>query len=1165
MVHFTHLRLTGFKSFVDPTDLPIETGLTGVVGPNGCGKSNLVEALRWVMGETSAKQMRGGEMDDVIFGGTRDRPARNIAEVTITLDNADGSAAAWRQFPDLEISRRIERGAGSLYRLNGKDVRARDVQLLFADAATGARSTAMVSQGRVGALIAAKPAQRRSLLEEAAGIAGLHSRRHEADLRLKGAEANLERLDDVLSALDGQARNLRKQARQAAHYRTLSESIRAADAVVLRQRWLAAIRALDQARTALRESERQVGDLTARASAAARAHETAAEALAPLRQAEAEAGAALQRLTVEREQLQAEEARLTAAQADNSRRLAQITRDHERETARVADAEAALARLGEERTGLDAASGNDDAIREQGKARLQAVNATVNALDAEVTRTTEALAREDARRGALDRRVSEAEARADRLAKRRTDVERSLEAARARALDPAEVAAAGAAVTEAETALTEARARRDRAEEARTQARAGVEAAREALQGVAAERASLRAEVKALEAMLQRAAPAAGAWPPVLEALEADPGFETALGAALGDDLRAALDPAAPAHWADLPPLTDPAPLPAGVAALADHVRAPEALARRLSQVGVVKDTATGDALRHDLRPGQRLVDTEGTLWRWDGLTVRAGAGAEAGTQAAARLQTRNRLAEAGEALAAAEGRVSTAEAAVDAARATLAEAETRETAARTAGRAAEDNLSRARKAQEALHRRAAETEATLASLRATLDQVTTDGAEATQAATEARAERAQMGDGATARTALAEQRTALSARRTDLVEARAAHDRALREIADRQRRLQAIAGEEPSWTQRLEQGRAQCADLEARRDEVTAEIARLAEGPAALAARHAALAEALEAAEGRRVAAADALARADSQARATDRDAREADRALAEARERRVRHQSETEQGEVACRAVARDIAERLDCPPDGLVAAAGLAPDADLPPLEEAEATFARLSRERDGMGPVNLRAEQELAELDEKIAALNHERDDLTKAIARLRQGIAEINREGRQRLVESFTSVNDAFRDLFTRLFGGGRAHLEMIESNDPLEAGLEIMASPPGKRLQVLSLLSGGEQALTALALLFAVFLTNPAPICVLDEVDAPLDDANVDRLCRLLEDLAGSTATRFLVVTHHRMTMARMDRLFGVTMVERGISRLLSVDLRRAVDLTEGETQASLF
>ncbi|WP_299439961.1 AAA family ATPase [uncultured Rhodospira sp.] len=1159
MVQFTRLRLTGFKSFVDPAELVIEPGLTGVVGPNGCGKSNLVEALRWVMGETSAKQMRGGEMDDVIFGGSGQRPARNIAEVTLDLDNSDGSAAAFRQFQDLEVTRRIERGCGSVYRVNGKEARARDVQLLFADAATGARSTAMVSQGRVGAIIAARPAQRRALLEEAAGISGLHARRHEAETRLKGAEANLERLDDVLSALDGQARNLRKQARQAAQYRELSEAIRHAEAVLLRQRWLAAIRGLDAARTAARESERTVGDLTARAVAAAQAHDAATEALAPLRDRAAEAAAAVQRLGVERDRLDAEDARVAAARADHRSRLEQTDRDTVREQARVTDAEAALARLAEEKQALEAAAAGESETRAASQQRLQAVNAEVNDLDGQATRATQALAEEDARRNALDRRIADAVQRAERLARRKDDLSRDLEAARARALDPAALEAAAAALATAEQGHADAVAARDRAEAARGEARAAFDAAREAVQGVAAERASVRAEVQALEGLLAREAPAGKGGPPVLEALSVAPGFETALGAALGDDLAASLDTAAPAHWLDLPPWADPPPLPPGVAALADHVDAPAALARRLAQVGVVRDRDTGDALRHDLRPGQRLVSAEGDLWRWDGLTVRAGAGREAGDRAAARLRTRNRLAELAETLAAAEARVSDAESQVQAARDALTRAEEAERAARDGVKAADRALATARSEQEALRRKAAEADAALASLRATLAQVEADGAEAAEAAEAARAERAGLGDGAEARSDLERLRETLAEKRTALVEARADHDRLLREIGDRDRRLKAVIADQDSWSKRLTQGRTQLIDLAQRRESLAAALTDLDAAPERLATERATLREALDAAEARRKADADALAEAETRAREASKSRAEADRALATAREERVRRDAAVEHGQSACREVAGAIAERLDVPPDGLPEAAGLPADEALPPLDEAEAQLAKLARQRDGMGPVNLRAEAELAELDEKVAALRHEREDLTGAISRLRQGISEINREGRQRLVDSFTTVNGHFRDLFARLFGGGQAHLEMIDSNDPLEAGLEIMASPPGKKLQILSLLSGGEQALTAVALLFAVFLTNPAPICVLDEVDAPLDDANVDRLCRLLEDLGTTTATRFLLVTHHRMTMARMDRLFGVTMMERGVSTLLSVDLREAERLRDAD------
>jgi chromosome segregation protein len=328
-----------------------------------------------------------------------------------------------------------------------------------------------------------------------------------------------------------------------------------------------------------------------------------------------------------------------------------------------------------------------------------------------------------------------------------------------------------------------------------------------------------------------------------------------------------------------------------------------------------------------------------------------------------------------------------------------------------------------------------------------------------------------------------------------------------------------------------------------------------LAERPAAIAAQRQSLLESLERATLARREAADRLAEGETRSGEADRALKAAEVAMAAAREDRVRSESLLAQAEAARAMLAERIREHLDCAPEALPELAEIDPGLELPERLGLEAKLQKLLREREAIGPVNLRAEAEAAELDTQITGLQAERGDLVAAIARLRQGIASLNREGRERLLAAFEIVNGHFSDLFTRLFGGGHAHLKLTEAEDPLEAGLEIMASPPGKRLQVMSLLSGGEQALTALAMLFGVFLTNPAPICVLDEVDAPLDDANVDRFCSLVEELSHSTATRFLVITHHRMTMARMDRLFGVTMAERGISQLVSVDLQRAVEL----------
>ncbi len=399
--------------------------------------------------------------------------------------------------------------------------------------------------------------------------------------------------------------------------------------------------------------------------------------------------------------------------------------------------------------------------------------------------------------------------------------------------------------------------------------------------------------------------------------------------------------------------------------------------------------------------------------------------------------------------------------------------------------------------------------------------------------------------------------RAALAERRTHHFACQGEHDRLVREAQLRQHRLAACAGEQDSWRSRDAAAARQRATLEERRASILGERETLEHRPAAIAAQREALAETIAGATERRNHAADALAAGETALAAAARAAKTADAALATERETRVRCEALRDQARDARLELARLIGERLECLPEGILAACGIEADESLPALADATLRWERLVRERDTMGPVNLVAETEAQEVEDRLRLLTGERDDLNAAIAKLRQGITALNREGRERLVTAFAQVNEHFTRLSTRLFGGGSAYLRLdyAEGEDPLEAGLEIMASPPGKKLQVLSLLSGGEQALTALSLLFAVFLTNPAPVCVLDEVDAPLDDANVDRFCTLVAEIAESAETRFLIITHHRLTMSRVDRLFGVTMSEKGVSQLVSVDLQQAESL----------
>ncbi|MBV9524030.1 MAG: AAA family ATPase [Alphaproteobacteria bacterium] len=1151
-MQITRLRLSGFKSFVDPTELSVEPGLTGIVGPNGCGKSNLVEALRWVMGENSAKRMRGGEMDDVIFGGTANRPPRNLAEVGLLIDNAGQDAPLpFVDRAEIEVVRRIERGTGSDFRMNGKEVRARDVQLLFADAATGAHSTALVSQGRIGAIIAAKPQERRGLLEEAAGISGLHSRRHEAELRLKAAEANLERLDDVILMLQAQLEQLKKQARQAGRYRRLSEHIRRAEAILLHLRWREAESAAEQAAARQRSAERAVGELTASALAAERSRSEAGDALPALRHAEASAAAELQRLTLARDALDQEERRVLEARGEAEQRLRQLEHDKKREDELAADAASALARLCEERGALVAAQEGETAAEEAAGEQLRQAAAAVAAMDGEVARLTDELAAIEARRAALARQLAEAEDRQRRLGERLAETARQRDAVTQQRPDPALLDAAARALEAAEVEVERSRGAAEAAEQALGQARGAESAARAPLQAAETTRAKLRAEAQALIELL--AAGASGKSPPLLDAVEVANGYEAALAAALGDDLAAPIDPAAPSHWHALPPYDAPPPLPEGTRPLAVHVTAPPALARRLLQIALVDDAAEAERLQGALKPGQRIVTCAGALWRWDGFRRAAGTP----TVAAQRLTRRNRLSELslelGEAERALAGLQATlAETAADAAAAAEAER-----AARQAMRTALGRLGEARDAQNGLVQREAATQSRLAALAETEERLAADLAEAAAQRAAASAGTSSLADPASGREALARRRADLAEKRAAQLAAQGEHDRLSREATARRQRLAAILLEERSWTVRAEAASRQHAALGERHAGLLAEIERLSRLPAAIAEQRHALAATIAAAAARRMAAGDALARGETALAEAERAVKHADAALAGAREERVRCEAALEQAGQAKGELTRRIAERLECTPDSILAVAEIAEGETLPPVEESETRLERLVRERDGMGPVNLMAESEAAELDERAAGLSAERTDLTEAIARLRRGISALNQEGRERLLAAFTRVNEHFTALFTRLFGGGHAHLTLGEGEDPLAAGLEIMASPPGKRLQMLSLLSGGEQALTALALLFAVFLTNPAPICVLDEVDAPLDDANVDRFCRLVEEIASSAQTRFLIITHHRITMARMDRLFGVTMAERGISQLVSVDLQAAERLRQ--------
>ncbi|MFL6830588.1 MAG: chromosome segregation protein SMC [Sphingomicrobium sp.] len=1133
------LKLSGFKSFVEPAELRIERGLTGIVGPNGCGKSNLLEAIRWAMGESSPKSLRGGGMDDVIFAGTATRPPRDFAEVSILLERSadDGDRG------ESEITRRIERGAGSAYRIDGRDVRAKDVSLLFADAATGAHSPALVSQGKIGAVIAAKPVERRLLLEEAAGIAGLHARRKDAEQKLRATEANLTRLGEILDEQEQRAGQLRRQARAAERYRKLTDQIRGVEARLLHARWAEAEHAAEAARAEAAAAEAEVTRIQTAIAEAQQAQDRANALLAERRNALAEAReqghqlahqlatARARRDTVERrlgelERLDAalsnDMAREEALKGDAVRALGQLESERTAIEQRLRDAEAHLARIATELTGAESASREAEAALADLLARQAAMRAERRVAEAALEASEAQLARIEQERRRLTEQLDALGDGSD-LGQARADAEHKTQVA-AEALAQAEARRA-----EAEQGRGAAADRRDAAETRLAAARAALSAA--------------KSEHDALARALEHGGGS------VLASLNAEAGYEHALAAALGEDAEAVIgDHDAARRWGGSEVLPTDPELPQGLACLADHVSAPAELVRRLKQVAVV-DEDHGQPLA----VGQRLVTRDGALRRWDGF-VATGVGAAA----AERLLRANRLSKLAHELPSLQQAVAGAVVERDSALADMERCRSEAEAARHAALAAERDAREAARAGDVAAASLERMEAQRSGLtqrKADLEPVI---AAAADAVATARSALGALPDAAALEHEVGRARTAAAAAASAVAEKRAEAATRARETAADRERLSAAAREQGEWRKRQADAEQRLAQAVDRQKQQAAERSDLEKEPAELDGQIRELEHGNSESQVRIGEASAGEREAEEAVVAAGMEVSAANERFAAARERRAAASARAEAQQARSAEFAKTSVEKFECVPQRLPEK--LAFDADEPRNADEEAgTLERLTAERERIGPVNLVAEAELAELDEARGKGAAEAEELTQAIHRLRGSIGNLNREGRVRLLEAYEQVDAHFRRLFTTLFDGGQAHLALVESDDPLEAGLEIMAQPPGKRLSTLTLLSGGEQALTAIALIFALFLTNPAPICVLDEVDAPLDDANVERFCDLLDRMTQETDTRYLIVTHNAVTMSRMHRLYGVTMIEKGVSRLVSVDLGGAETLLAAE------
>ncbi|MBX7145761.1 MAG: chromosome segregation protein SMC [Alphaproteobacteria bacterium] len=1157
MVGFTRLRLIGFKSFVETTDFLIEPGLTGIVGPNGCGKSNLVEALRWVMGETSAKRLRGGEMDDVIFNGNTKRPARNLAEVLLEIDNQDKTAPSiYNHYHTIEVTRQIERGMGSLYRINGQEVRARDVQTLLADLATGAHSTALVSQGKIGALINAKPIERRVLLEEAAGITGLYTRRHEAELRLKATETNLERTQDILTTLDTQYQALKRQSRQAIRYRNLNERIKTFEARFYFVQKANSLKQKDDYENKMVALTQEIADTTHKVTQSLQQIDHYRDQLPALRDEEAVKIKEWQSLIYDQQKIEHEEETVRQSLHEIKLRLTQIDEGLHREKNLLNEASEMQNKIEQEILSIQAEE-------EKNKENLNIVQIKQEDLihlltnyDQELLSHTQKITETETKFQTLTHAITENETNLTRYHERYEDLHKSLVELEKKLEENIDVKNAENNWLLALNELKEIQSHLNNLEQKKNDTRQKEIVLREEVQEKQALLSKVTAEYTTLVDLFQTSHN--DLWPPLIDQIVVETGFEQALGIVLGDDLAASTDKGAPIYWESLPDSEDMkqnVPLPELIKPLSNYIKSPlKILEKRLRQIGVVDHLDQGHHLQKYLHQGQRLVMHDGTaMWRWDGFTVMS----IAETATAIRLHQRARLRDLIPLKDQAHQDFITSNQNLQNVVANYQSILDEEQQIKQKMQTVQLNVVDYQKKHDEQKQHIATLTAQSLSTKQLLERTQQDYHDIKVSLDNLKKDLDALPnlDGLKNQADLI--KTKVQDLRQNLNEIQAEYNKLTHYIQEKQRRFNHLQEEKELWTIRLSEAKRQVSSLEEKQHALYENLNLLQSKPEKLVEQKQNLLNLIVQAEQRKNAVTDQVVEIETALINEEKNNRHVENSLSALRETYIRCEEAINQSNQALVHIQKNVQEKLHIDLDQLFEICAWDDPDSLPDEENLKTQLQRFYRDRDAIGPVNLRAEAEMEELQTKINELNTQKEELLSSIVKLRQVITNLNREGREKFVASFDQVNKHFSELFTNLFGGGKAYLTLTEASDPLEAGLEIMASPPGKKLQNLSLLSGGEQALTALALLFAVFLTNPAPICVLDEVDAPLDDANVDRFCSLVHKIEELTKTRFLIITHHRLTMARMDRLFGVTMIEHGVSQLVSVNLHQAVALRE--------
>ena len=1134
---FQSVRISGFKSFLEPIEIEINKGLTGIVGPNGCGKSNIVEAIKWIMGENSARQMRGDGMDDVIFAGTDERPSRNFAEVTIKLNNSEKKApAAFNHLSEIEISRKIEREKGSIYRINGKQVRSRDVQLIFADSGTGARSSGIVSQGRIAQIIDASPENRRGILEEAANIKGLHSRRHEAELKLNAASNNLDRLLDIEKTYKEQLVELEKQGRKAARYRSIGDRLRKAEATLFSTLLFNAKTEYNILKNELHTVTENVSKAQIEVSKNTTSKLDILSEIPILRNIEAEKAAILQSLNITKIKLEEEQTSAKIALNNIISQITQLEKDTSRENQIEEDAEKSLSSLILEEGNLKKDTENFSSKISEATQAVKSLKIKSDEADKKLSSITSEIYTINSDKSDLERRIinlnEKIENTQNQISKYNLEnYSKTIEANEKKILELQKLFSENdllidtfkKKLTQLETLELTLTKEKNIAANILNQTNAEINTLSSLLGDDSLNKNTLEKNINTTDHL------------------------EDAIGSVLGETLLAPIYSnneiiENTTYWRDGFDIKLTSPLPKEAIPLISKIKSSSILETALQGVGIVENEELAFKLQKKLTYGQALTTAEGGLWRWDGFVQPKGVK----NSYSERLQQIARF-------KVLQSQLPSQKESVFLIDKKLIEYSENIKKYRTDIIKLQSTLSGLNSDSNRLELENSKIEIQLTSSALLIKELKNTEVTSKVELIELKKQISQI---VNLPSLLADElsiRNNAEQFRNNLTEAMAAEQQIKNHESFQLRNIAQIKHQKESWITRKQEAKSRLSSLHERLEFSKNEMDRLSNLPNDFDKKEEQIRIEIEAAIINRNLAADKLVITETSQNDAEKLEKESEKNVSMLRENMIKVQSLLDLADTKILNIEERIFEKLRIKSDQLLELTGIKENNEISSnIEALEKTVERLLNERESLGAVNLRAEEEMNEMNDKIEIMFKERIDLEEAIEKLRNGIFELNKEGRERLKKSFTVVNENFKNLFQKLFGGGNAELKLVGHDDPLQAGLEVLASPPGKKMQLLSLLSGGEQALTAISLIFSVFLCNPSPICILDEVDAPLDDTNVGRFCDLLNKIAEETNTYFMVITHHRLTMAKMDRLFGVTMEQKGISKLVSVDLEQA-------------